>query len=151
VVNVDQPLDFEPIIRMLQQVEPALRGAGFAAAFEPIRKSIGVERLPEPLRSRTLATQTVQQNLVLAYWDEPLRLSPEELQAQVDETAQRITVPYLAVFGHRLADEERMRLQGRLCGLELEEWPDRGHMVHLMEPDRFAQRLAAFVGRCSGV
>jgi pimeloyl-ACP methyl ester carboxylesterase len=150
VVNVDQPLDIEPFLRMLQQVEPALRGAHFAAAFEPIRRSIGVEMLPEPLRSRTLATQTVRQDLVLAYWSEVFRQSPEDLQAQIDEAAPRIAVPYLAVFGHRLAHEERARLQGRLSGLELEEWPDRGHMVHLMEPDRFAQRLAAFVGGCSG-
>jgi pimeloyl-ACP methyl ester carboxylesterase len=151
VVNVDQTLDVEPFIRLLKQVEPALRGPSFAAAFEPIRQSIGVERLPEPLRSRTLATQTVRQDLVLAYWHDPFRRSPEELQAQVDEAAPRITVPYLAVFGHQLSDDERVRLHGRLSGLELEEWPDRGHMVHLMEPDRFTQRLAAFVGRCSGL
>jgi pimeloyl-ACP methyl ester carboxylesterase len=150
VVNVDQPLDIESFVRMIQQIEPALRGPHFAAAFEPIRQSIGVELLPEPLRSRTLATQTVRQDLVLAYWNDTFRQSPEDLQALVDETARRITVPYLAVFGHRLADDERVRLQGRLIGLELEEWPDRGHMVHLMEPDRFAQRLAAFVGRCCG-
>ncbi len=151
VVNVDQPLDVEPFLRMVRQVEPALRGPSFAEAFEPIRQSIGVELLPEPLRSCTLATQTVRQDLVLAYWHDPFRQSPEELQAQVDEAARQITVPYLAVFGHRLSDDERLRLQDRLSGLELEEWPDRGHMVHLMEPDRFTQRLAAFVGRCSGV
>jgi pimeloyl-ACP methyl ester carboxylesterase len=150
VVNVDQPLDIGSFVHMIQQVEPALRGPHFAAAFEPIRQSIGVELLPEPLRSRTLATQTVRQEVVLAYWRDPFRLPPEELQAQIDEAARRITVPYLAVFGHRLSDDEHARLQCRLSGLELEEWPDRGHMVHLMEPDRFAQRLAAFVGRCSG-
>jgi pimeloyl-ACP methyl ester carboxylesterase len=145
VVNVDQPLDIRPFARMLKQVEPALRGAGFAAAFEPIRQSIGVELLPEPLRSHTLATQTVRQDLVLAYWDEVLHRSPEELQALIDETARRITVPYLAVFGHQLADDERTALRRLLPALELEEWPERGHMVHLMEPDRFAERLAAFV------
>ena len=149
VVNVDQPLDVRPFARLLKQVEPALRGPHFAAAFEPIRQSIGVELLPEPLRSRTLATQTVRQDLVLAYWDEVLHRSPEELQALIDETARRITVPYLAVFGHQLADDERTALQHLNPALELEEWPERGHMVHLMEPDRFAQRLAAFVGTCT--
>lgn len=150
VVNVDQPLDVQPFARLLKQVEPALRGPHFAAAFEPIRQSIGVELLPEPLRSNTLATQTVRQDLVLAYWDEVFQRSPADLQALVDEAARRITVPYLAVFGHQLADDERVALRNRLGGLELEEWPERGHMVHLMDPDRFAQRLAAFVDRCSG-
>jgi pimeloyl-ACP methyl ester carboxylesterase len=150
VVNVDQPLDIRPFARLLQQFEPALRGPHFIAAFEPIRQQIGVELLPEPLRSATLATQTIHQDLVLAYWDEALRRSPEDLQAEIDEAARRIAVPYLAVFGHQLADEERAALRDRLTGLELEEWPDCGHMVHLMEPDRFAERLAAFVDVCGG-
>jgi pimeloyl-ACP methyl ester carboxylesterase len=149
VVNVDQPLDTRPFVRMLKQAEPALRGPHFAAAFEPIRQSIGVELLPEPLRSHTLATQTVRQDLVLAYWDEVFQRSPEDLQALIDDVAHRITVPYLVVFGHQLSDDERVALQNRLRGLELEEWPERGHMVHLMEPDRFAHRLATFVDRCS--
>lgn len=37
VVNVDQPLDIEPFARMLRQLEPALRGPDFPAAFEPFR------------------------------------------------------------------------------------------------------------------
>jgi pimeloyl-ACP methyl ester carboxylesterase len=148
VVNVDQPLDLRPFLRLLQQVASALRGPGFAAAFEPIRQSIGVELLPEPLRSATLATQTVHQDLVLAYWDEPLRRSPEDLQAEVDATARTIVAPYLAVFGHRLGDDERANIRTLIPHLELEEWPDRGHMVHLMEPNRFADRLAAFVSAC---
>jgi pimeloyl-ACP methyl ester carboxylesterase len=149
VVNVDQPLDTEPFARMLHQMEPALRGPNFSAVFEPIRQSIGVELLPEPLRSRTQATQTVSQNLVLAYWNEVLHRSPEDLQALIDETARMISAPYLAVFGRKLADDERQRLDDRLSLLELEEWPDRGHMVHLMEPDRFARRLTAFVDECN--
>jgi pimeloyl-ACP methyl ester carboxylesterase len=149
VVNVDQPLDVMPFARMAHQMEPALRGPNFAEAFEPIRRSIGVELLPEPLRSSTLAAQTVRQDLVLAYWKDMLEQSPEELQAMTDQTARQIRVPYLAVFGHALSDEERTRLRNLLPTLELEEWPDRGHMVHLMEPARFTDRVAAFLARCA--
>jgi pimeloyl-ACP methyl ester carboxylesterase len=151
VVNVDQPLDILPLARLLQQVEPALRGPHFAAAFEPIRQSFGVEMLPEPLRSTTLATQTVRQDLVLAYWNEVFQQSPDDMQVLIDDAARRITCPYLAVFGHQPSDDERVALYSRLPDLELEEWPERGHMVHLMEPDRFARRLVAFVDTCSGV
>lgn len=149
VVNIDQPLDVIPFARMAQQMAPALRGPNFGEAFEPIRRSIGVELLPEPLRSSTLATQTVRQDVVLAHWRDILERSPEELQAWIDQTARQITVPYLAVFGHVLSDEERTRLRERLPTLELEEWPDRGHMVHLIEPDRFTDRVAKFIDRCS--
>ncbi len=145
VINVDQPLDVRPFVGFIQQMAPALQGPDFAAAFEPIRQQIGVELLPEPLRTTTLATQTICQDLVLAYWNEIFQRRPEELQAIVDAAAGRITAPYLAVFGHRLAEEERAALHARISKLELEEWPDRGHMVHLMEPDRFANRLASFV------
>jgi pimeloyl-ACP methyl ester carboxylesterase len=145
VVNVDQTMDFEPMAGMIQQLSRSLRGPNFEAAFEPFQRSIGVELLPEPLRSRTLATQTVRQDLVLAYWSEPLH------QSQIDEALRQITVPYLAVFGHRLSGDEGRRLQDRLPTLELEEWPDRGHMVHLMEPENFAGRVASFVAQCSGL
>jgi pimeloyl-ACP methyl ester carboxylesterase len=151
VVNVDQPLHTGPWLGYIRQLAPALRGPNFAAAFEPIRQSIGVELLPEPLRSSTLAAQTVRQDLVLAYWDETFQRSPEDLQALLDEAARSITVPYLAVFGHKLANDERADLQDLIARLELEEWPDRGHMVHLMEPDRFAHRVAAFIDMCSAL
>jgi pimeloyl-ACP methyl ester carboxylesterase len=149
VVNVDQTLEVRSFVNMLHQLEPALRGPRFEEAFEPIRQSIGVEKLPEPLRTKTLATQTIRQELVLAYWNDIFRESPEALQSFVNEATRRISAPYLAVFGRWLADDERAAMQARLPTLQLEEWPDRGHMVHLMEPDRFADRLASFVDRCS--
>jgi pimeloyl-ACP methyl ester carboxylesterase len=145
VVNVDQTLLVGPMMRMSQQMEPVLRGPTFAAAFEPIHQDMGVEMLPEPLLSSTLATQTVRQDLVVTYWYEVGRPSPEEMQAMVDEMTSRITVPYLAIFGHRLPEEDRAYLHHRLPTVELEEWPDRGHMVHLMEPDRFTNRMARFI------
>jgi pimeloyl-ACP methyl ester carboxylesterase len=149
VVTVDQTLLVGPIIRMSRQMEPLLRGPGFATAFEPIRRSIGVEMLPEPLRARTLATQTVRQDVVVAYWYDAGVSSPEEMQAMVHEATGRIEVPYLAVFGHLLPEDDRTYLRDRLAALELEEWIDRGHMVHLLETERFAERVAAFVTGCA--
>jgi pimeloyl-ACP methyl ester carboxylesterase len=145
VVNVDQTLLVEPFLRMSQQMEPVLRGPNFAATFEPIRRSIGVEMLPESLRSSTQATQTVRQDLVVAYWYEVGRSSPVEMQVTVDEATSTVTVPYLAIFGQRLPEEDRAYLQEHLPTLELEEWPDRGHMVHLMETERFTDRLSRFI------
>jgi pimeloyl-ACP methyl ester carboxylesterase len=145
VVTVDQTLLLGPVMGMSGQLETALRSPNFAAAFEPVRQSIGVEMLPEPLRSETLATQTVRQDLVVAYWYDVGHPSPEEMQLMVDEAVGEITVPFLAIFGHQLPDEDRAYLQQHVAALELEEWPERGHMVFLMETDRFADRLAAFI------
>ena len=73
VVDVDQPLYVRPFAELLRTLGPALRGDGFAAAFEPFRQSIGVDRLPEPQRSRVAARQRLRQDLVIGYWDEMLR------------------------------------------------------------------------------
>ena len=37
------------------------------------------------------------------------------------------------------------RFRHRGAGVQVEEWPDSGHCVHLVELDRFASRLRAFI------
>jgi hypothetical protein len=59
-----------------------------------------------------------------------------------------IEVPCLSVFGHQLSAGERSHLREHVSAVQLEEWPDRGHLVHLAEPDRFAARLRAFIEHC---
>lgn len=145
VVNVDQPLDTRPFLGMLRQLEAGLRGPDFAAVFEPIRQSMGVELLPDPIRSATLSAQTIRQDVVLAYWHDPLTRPPEEMKALTDLATARIQAPYLAIFGRSLPDAERAELRRGLPQIQIEEWPGSGHMVHLMYPERFADRVAAFV------
>ena len=148
VVGIDQPLYVRPFGELVHSLAPALRGGGFKAAFEPFRQSIGVDRLPEPERSRIQARQRIDQDLVLGYWDELLRATPEQLQARIDDTAAKIRAPFLAVFGHTLDEQEKQHFRRLVRAAEIEEWPDRGHVLHLMEPDRFAARLASFAGQC---
>jgi len=149
VVNVDQPLNVGPFAEMVQRMAPALQGDGFDLAFEPIRQSMGVDALPAPMRSQVAATQTIRQDLVLGYWAELLAETPAELQRRIDAVADAIAVPYLAIMGQTLSDVDREHLRRHVRGAQIEEWPGRGHMVHLAEPDRFAERLAAFVRDCA--
>lgn len=148
VVIIDQPFLVRPFAELVHRLEPALRSENFRAAFEPIRQSIGVELLPEPQRSQIAAGQRIRQDLVLGYWDEVLRTTPDELQARIDRDAQAISAPLLAVFGQNLDLQARDHILRCVPGSEIEEWPERGHMVHLVEPDRFARRLAMFAERC---
>jgi pimeloyl-ACP methyl ester carboxylesterase len=148
LVMVDQAPYVRPFAAMLHQFEPALRGGNFRAAFEPIRQTIGVEQLPEPRRTSILASQRIDQDLVLGYWDEVLATTPDELQARIDRDTKAISVPVLAVFGHTIDVATREHLLSHLPSPEIEEWDGLGHMVHLMEPDRFARRLAEFAERC---
>jgi pimeloyl-ACP methyl ester carboxylesterase len=143
-VSVDAALDVRPFARGVQQLEPALRGADFAAAFAPFQRSMGLELVPEPLRSVALDAQAVRQEVVLGYWDQLLRTDADALQAWVEELAGRITAPCLAVFGHRLPADERAYVRRLVPHVRLEEWDGRGHFVHLAEADRFAARLRRF-------
>jgi pimeloyl-ACP methyl ester carboxylesterase len=86
---------------------------------------------------------------VLGYWDELRRTDPDDMQARIDDTARRITCPYLAVVGRALAPSERADLGRRGAGVQIEEWPDSGHCVHLVELDRFTSRLRAFINSCT--
>jgi pimeloyl-ACP methyl ester carboxylesterase len=148
VVNIDQPLFVRPFAELVRSLAPALRGDDFHAAFEPFRQSIGVDRLPEPERSRIAARQRIRQDLVLGYWDEMLRATPAQFQERIDTSVAAITAPLLAVFGHVLDDREQQHLRRLLPAAEVDEWPGHGHLVHLEEPDRFARRLAAFARQC---
>lgn len=149
VVNVDQSTQVQGFMQFLHRMEPALRGADFAAAFEPFRQSMGVERLPEPLRSMVKSNQTIDQDLVLGYWAEAFRADPEATQARIDRMLDSIEVPYLIVFGRQLETDERDYLVRHVRSVEIEEWPDCGHFVHLVEPNRFAVRVATFAEACT--
>lgn len=68
-------------------------------AFEPFAAGIGVETLAEPERGRVLATQRIDQQLVLDHWSRILTESPSDLQVQIDLLLDRMTVPYLWLAG----------------------------------------------------
>jgi len=149
VVIVDQGVDLRDFAALSRRLEPALRGDGFAAAFQPFQESMGIELLPEPQRSLVLGSQRIRRELVLGYWEELMRADADELQARIDTGLAEIDVPCLAIFGHTLADGDRRRL-ALIRDLELHERPGAGHFVHLADPDWFTARLLAFVERCAG-
>ena len=85
---------------------------------------------------------------VLGYWEQLFHDDPSELQQEIEATMASIDAPCLSVFGHDLSASEREYLQERVSDLQIEEWPNRGHLVHLAEHDRFAARLRSFIEHC---
>ena len=84
-VSVDSPFDIRPFARLVQQLAPALRGPGFAAAFAPIQRSMRLDLLPAPV------AQDIRQDVVLGYWDELLRTDPERMHlVEADRFAARL-------------------------------------------------------------
>jgi pimeloyl-ACP methyl ester carboxylesterase len=150
IVLVDQAMEILPFAQMLHQAAPMLRGPAFGQVWPSIENSLGLDRIPEPTRTLVLDTHKVNQDVVLGYWTQVLNTEPAELQAWIEDTAARIQVPCLAVFGRPATDGERERL-GRLPDAQIEEWAGDGHFVHLVDPGRFAARLCTFVEHCDQV
>src|SRR4051812_26069126 len=148
VVVIDNGPDIRPYAQLVQRLEPALRGSGFADAWRTFEDGLGFERLPEPTRSLVLETHAVNQDVVVGYLETALRSDPNELQALIDVQIRKLVVPYLGVFGRPITDRERERF-GWLPDTQLEEWAGDGHFVHLVDPDRFATRLRQFLDHCT--
>ena len=148
LVSVEGTVDIRPMAELIRRLEPALTGDRFADAFAPFQQSMGFEHLLEPLRTRELERQDIRQEIVLGYWEQLFRQDPRELQREIDETMAAIDAPCLNVFGHELSAGERTHLRQHVSELEIEEWPDRGHLVHLAEPAKFAARLRSFIDHC---
>ena len=150
VVNVEGTVDIQPMAELIRRMEAILRSDRFADAFAPCQQSMGFEHVPEPLRTDTLERQDIRQEVVLGYWEQLFRDDPRELQQEIEATMLSIDAPCLSVFGHHLSAGERTYLQTHVSDLQIEEWPDRGHLLHLAEPDRFAACLRSFIDRCRG-
>lgn len=148
VVVVDQGSEVQPFAETLHRVAPMLRGPGFDQAWSRFEESIGLDRVPEPTRSAVSAGRRVRQDLVLGYQHQLLTTEPADLQSWIDGRLAGFDVPCLAVFGRPATPGERERF-ARMPDVEIEEWLGDGHCVHLVEPDRFAQRLLRFVDRCT--
>jgi pimeloyl-ACP methyl ester carboxylesterase len=149
LVVIDSGPDLQPFAELAHRLEPALRGSGFAHAWQTFENSLGLERIPEPVRGVVLAGHHVDQDVVVGYWEPLLHTAPASLQAWIDtQILPKLDQPCLGVFGRPVTDRERERF-ARLADVQLEEWSGDGHFVHLVDPDRFTTRLLQFVEHCA--
>ena len=103
-----------------------------------------LDLLPEPV------PQTLRQNVVLAYWDKLIRTDPDALQQLIEDLAARNGAPALLLYGDTVTSEQREYIHRHAPGTEVEVWPG-GHMLHLVDPDRFTARLRSFVASVTPV
>jgi len=145
VVNVDQPLALAGFQDGLRQLEPLLRGsdeefqAAITAVFESMRGELQGE---EAARIEDL--RKADQDVMLGVWSAVLESSVEDLDALVAAVAAGIAVPYLSLHGIDPGPDYATWLTGLVPTATVEVWPGLGHYPHLVEPQRFLARLAAF-------
>lgn len=145
VVNVDQPLKLSDFQAVLQELEPMLRGdeAQFHGAISAI-----FEQMAGPLagaeRWRVDHLRDADQSVVLGVWDLVLTSTAAELDAVVDSVVGSVTAPYLSLHGIDPGPDYAAWLTGSVATATVEVWPDMGHYPHLIDPNRFVQRVVEF-------
>ena len=147
IVNVDQLLALgsfkealEPLIPMLQGDDATFRDAMtmvFAVLDGP---------LPPDERARLDALSSPEPGVVLGVWQPVFENSVEELDGMAADLLSGISVPYLAIHGSDPGVDYVHWLMGLVANARVEVWPNAGHYPHLVDPERFAERLDQFDG-----
>ena len=151
VVNIDQPLRMSDFAAALAPLESMLRGtpAEFADAMTLIFSVLNGDRLDDRTAEALAARASrARQDVVLGAWDVVFTTPPAALDELIDAMVPAITVPYLALLGNDAGPGYDDWLRARIAHVEIEHWPEHGHYLHLVDPDRFAERIRAFVATC---
>jgi len=144
VVNVDQPLALAAFKGALTPLETMLRGDGFTEAIGVVFESLGVDALPADARAWADACHAAaRQEVVLGVWGLVLETEAAQLDALVESVLRDVTVPYLAIHGSDPGPGYAEWLTELAPSATVEVWDGDGHYPHLVEPERFAQRVRA--------
>lgn len=150
IVNVDQSLRLGDFKAQLTRMEAELRDpATFAATLDAHFAKLAGERLPATERARLQALRRVDPEVVLGIWALSFSSTETELNGVVEDALAGYAgreVPYLTIFGEEPEAGYDAWLRTFVACSNSECWPGHGHHPHLVDPDRFVDRLRAFWG-----
>jgi pimeloyl-ACP methyl ester carboxylesterase/ketosteroid isomerase-like protein len=145
VINIDSLPD-PALFARLRSMEDQIRGDGFPGVWAVMEQSFGTGQLPSPARDLVARTSRPQQDLVVSYWDEVLRQTPDQMGEMLASGFAAVAasgVPYLLIAGAEPPPDIARWLSDAMPQMKIEVWAETGHFPHLAHPGRFAQRLAA--------
>ena len=145
VINIDSLPD-PALFARLRSMEDQVRGDGFPGVWAVMEQSFGTDQLPPPARDLIASTSRPQQDLVVSYWDEVLRQTPDQMGEMLARGFAAVAasgVPYLLIVGAEPPPDVARWLGDAVPQMKIEVWAGTGHFPHLAHPGRFAQRLAA--------
>jgi pimeloyl-ACP methyl ester carboxylesterase len=140
VVCVDQSLRFGDFARFVRPYADALRGENAMEAVLSIDRDLQLGPYDgiEDLERRVLA---FPREIVLGIWDAVLTTPPKQLTATAEAILPRITAPLLSLHGSPPPSDYGAWLTSLVPGARIEVWDGSGHMLHLVDPERFAARV----------
>ena len=145
VVCVDQSLRFGDFAeRFVQPRAEALRSERTMEVVVDIDHELGLEPYAgiAEMEQRILA---FPREVVLGIWDALLTTPPEQLTATAHMILPRITAPLLSLHGAPTEPGYAEWLTRLVPSAEIEVWDRMGHLLHLVDPERFAVRMRAFL------
>lgn len=150
VVNVDQSLRLGALKDQLAETEPLLRDpATFQTVLDGLFAQLAGPKISPEAMGRVADLRRLDQDVVLGVWDLMFTMTNDEINQMVEGALGGYagsTMPYLSLFGEDPGDDYQSWLSGHIAGAEVELWADHGHYPHLVDPDRFVQRLRTFWG-----
>jgi pimeloyl-ACP methyl ester carboxylesterase len=149
VICIDSSLRFGDFAMIVQAHADGLRGERTMEAVLAIEHELQLEPYAgiAELERRVLA---FPRDIVLALWETALTLPPEELTTIAETVLPRITAPLLSLHGTPPPSDYESWLTGVVASARVELWEGSGHLLHLVDPERFAARVRSLLAEVPG-
>lgn len=149
VVCVDSTLRFGDFAATVQARGDALRGDCTMEAVLAIDHELGLEPYAD-VEALERRVRSFPRDVVLALWEPLLTTPADQLTATAEALVARITSPLLSIHGSSPPDGYEAWLKALVPQAQVEVWNGSGHMLHLVDPVRFAERIRRFVADAAG-
>ena len=138
-------LRFGDFTVLVQARAQALRGEDAMRAVLEIDRELdlGPYMDDEEFERRVLAFPP---EVVRGIWAQALSTPPEQLTAVSEALLPAIEAPLLSLHGSRPPEDYPTWLTGLVPSAEVEVWEGMGHLLHLVDPPRFAERVRPLLG-----
>jgi pimeloyl-ACP methyl ester carboxylesterase len=145
VVCVDESLRFGDTAERIQPLADELRGERPMEAVMEFERGLRLEPYAgiAEMERRVLAFDP---EIVLAAWAGVLDTPPRQLTAMSETLLPQLDAPLLCLHGSPPPGDYAPWLTGLVRDARVEVWEGTGHLLHLVDPERFAARVSAFLG-----
>ncbi len=151
IVNVDQSLQLGAFKAQLADVEAMLRDSeSFPAVIDGLFAQLAGPKISAEAMGRVNELRRPDQDVVLGVWDLMFTMSESEINDVVESALggyAGASVPYLSIFGEDPGPQYQPWLSSFITGAQVELWAEHGHYPHLVDPDRFVDRIRTFWGQ----
>ena len=146
VVNIDQPLALDMLAPAVGPHTAALHAGKVSETLMTVLGLLGLGPAEQALAARLEQTRAaLPKEVVLGVWGPMLGDDLSPALARVDRLLGQLVAPYLCLLGREIDPSYADWLATRLPDAKLESWAGLGHFLHLVEPDRFVERVRQFV------